>query len=84
MPTDKSFRSVQGGSTPTQKGAEYAIKRYPVTKPHETADAPKGQARSPKPVHLGASRGVGAGGAKVSGSVNTSSHSRAWGLKGSK
>lgn len=84
MPTDKSYRTVQGGSTPTQKGAEYAIKRYPVGKPHETAAAPPGQARSPKPVHLGATRGVGAGGAKVSESVNRSSHSRAWGLKGSK
>jgi hypothetical protein len=82
MPTDKSFRTVQGGSTPTQKGAEYAIKRYPATKPHETKDAPPGQARSPKPVHLGASRGVAAGGARVPEGVNRSSHSRAWGLKG--
>ena len=79
----KSFRSVQGtSSTPATKGAEYQVKVSRVTTPHETAAAPKGQARSPKPQHLGATRGVGAGGKKVP-AANTSSHSRAWGLKGS-
>jgi hypothetical protein len=79
----KSFRTVQGaGSKPSTKGAEYQVKVSRVTTPHETAAAPKGQARSPKPQHLGATRGVGKGGRAVPAS-NTSSHSRAWGLKGS-
>jgi len=80
MPTDKSFRKVQGGSSPSQKGAEYAIKRYPVPGMHETAKAPKGQARSPKPQHLGATRGVGAGGKKVP-PMGTTKHTRAMGIE---
>jgi len=77
----KSFRTVQGlTSKPSIKGAEYQVKVSRVTTPHETAAAPKGQARSPKPQHLGATRGVGAGGKKVP-SANTSSHSRAWGIE---
>jgi hypothetical protein len=79
----KSFRTVQGTSgTPAKKGAEYFIKVTPAPGMHETAVAPKGQARSPKPQHLGATRGVAKGGRAVPSS-NTSSHSRAWGLKGS-
>lgn len=77
----KGFRTVQGaGSKPAQKGSEYQVKVSPMG----TMPAAKGtQARSPKPQHLGATRGIAAGGAKVPAS-NTSSHSRAWGLKGSK
>jgi hypothetical protein len=83
MPTDKSFRSVQGQGTPATKGAEYQVKRYAAPEMAETRKAPPSQARSPAPQHLGATRGIGAGGAKVSERVNTSAHSRAWGLKGS-
>jgi hypothetical protein len=81
MPTDKSWRSVGGQATPPTRGAEYQVKRYPAPEMAETRKAPPGQARSPAPQHLGATRGVGAGGAKVSEKINTSSHSRAWGLE---
>lgn len=80
----KLYQSVQGASKPKQKGAEYHVQVSPVTVPHETSAAPKTQARSPKSQHLGATRGVGAGGRKVGESINTSAHSRAWGLKGKK
>lgn len=83
MPTDKAWRSVQGQATPPTRGAEQDIKRSPAPEPAETRNAPPGQARSPAPEHLGAARGVGAGGSRVSEKINQSSHSRAWGLKGS-
>jgi len=83
MPTDESYRTVQGQTPPPTKGAEYQVKRYPAPEPPETKAAPPGQARSPRSPHLGATRGVAAGGAKVSESINRSAHSRAWGLKGS-
>jgi len=82
MPTDKLWRSVQGITPPTQKGAEYQVKRYPCPKMYETRNAPPEQARSPQGPHLGATRGVANGGAKVPSTINTSSHSRAWGLPG--
>ena len=81
MPTDKSFRTVQGlSSKPSVKGAEYQVKVSRVTVPHETAAAPKGQARSPKPQHLGATRGVAAGGKKVP-PMGTTKHTRAMGIE---
>jgi hypothetical protein len=81
MPTDKSFRKVQGlSSTPATKGAEYQVKVSRVPVPHETAAAPKGQARSPKPQHLGATRGVGAGGKRVP-PMGTTKHTRAMGIE---
>ena len=83
MPTDKSFRKIGGATPPSVKGAEYSVKRFPAPAPFETKNAPPGQARSPQGPHLGSTRGVGAGGTRVKEDINRSSHSRAWGLKGS-
>lgn len=78
MPTDKSFRKVQGlSSTPATKGAEYQVKVSRVT---PMPAGPKSQARSPKPQHLGATRGVGAGGARVP-AMKSSKHTRAMGIE---
>ena len=80
MPSDKSFRRVQGTPPPTQKPQEHDITSYPAPK---MPAGPPSQARSPKPEHLGAAKGMPEGGTKVGEQVNRSSHSRAWGLKGS-
>lgn len=78
MPTGKPFRRVQGTSTPSTQPAPADVKRYPAPKMPE---GPPGQARSPKPEHLGAARGTPDGGKKLPEAINRSAHSRAWGLE---
>lgn len=74
----KAFRTVQGmGSKPATKGAEYQVKVSPVT---PMPAGPKEQARSPKPQHLGATRGIGAGGKRVP-PMGSTKHDRAMGIE---
>lgn len=80
MPYSKNSY-VQGCTPPPVKGAGYSVERHEAPKMPGPVTS-DGQARSPKPATIGGTRGVAAGGAKVAQGVNTSSHDRAWGLKG--
>ena len=72
---------IEGATKPPVRGAEYKIERSKASAMPGPVVS-DGQAISPKSASIGGTRSVGAGGKKVSQTVNQSSHSRAWGLKG--